>query len=70
MRRYIISKKVGKKIRTFRSHRGLTQEDVAEKLGMHVSTLGRIERGESNPPLQTLNKIAQVLKVKPREILP
>jgi len=43
---------------------------VAEKSGMHLSTLGRIERGESNPPLQTLNKIAQALKVKPKEIFP
>jgi len=48
----------------------LTQEDIADKSGMHVSTLGRIERGESNPPLQTLNKIAQILKVKLKEILP
>ena len=70
MRRYIISKKVGRKIRITRRQKGLTQEDVAEKSGMHVSTLGRIERGESNLPLQTLNKIAQVLKVKPKEILP
>ncbi|EKD47577.1 MAG: hypothetical protein ACD_65C00376G0005 [uncultured bacterium] len=53
-----------------RRQKGFTQEEVADKSGMHVSTLGRIERGESNPPLQTLNKIAQVLRVKPKEILP
>lgn len=70
MRRYVISKKVGKKIKTIRRQKGFTQEEVADKSGMHVSTLGRIERGESNPPLQTLNKIAQVLRVKPKEILP
>ena len=70
MRRYVISAKVGKRIRSIRRHKGFTQEDVAYKSGMHVSTLGRIERGESNAPLQTLNKIAQVLKVKPKEILP
>lgn len=70
MRRYVISKKVGKKIKTIRRQKGFSQEEVADKSGMHVSTLGRIERGESNPPLQTLNKIAQVLRVKPKEILP
>ncbi len=70
MRRYVISKKVGKKIMAIRRQKGFTQEEVADKSGMHVSTLGRIERGESNPPLQTLNKIAQVLRVKPKEILP
>ena len=70
MRRYVISKKVGKKIRIIRRKKGITQEEIADKSGMHVSTLGRIERGESNPPLQTLNKIAQALRVKPKEILP
>jgi len=70
MRRYIISKKVGKKIRIVRKQKNLTQEEVADVSGLHVSTLGRIERGESNPPLQTLNKIAQALKVKPKDILP
>lgn len=70
MRRYVISKKVGKQIKRIRRQRGYTQEDIADKSGMHVSTLGRIERGEINPPLQTLNKIAQALKVKTKEILP
>ena len=70
MRRYVISKRVGKKIRIIRRKKGITQEEIADKSGMHVSTLGRIERGESNPPLQTLNKIAQALRVKPKEILP
>ncbi len=70
MRRYVISKRVGKKIKTIRKQKGITQEEIADKSGMHVSTLGRIERGESNPPLQTLNKIAQALRVKPKEILP
>jgi len=68
MRRYVISKRVGKSIRKIREQRNLTQEDVADKAGLHVSTLGRIERGESNPPLQTINKIAQILKAKPKDL--
>lgn len=70
MRRYVISKKVGKQIRRIRKEKGYTQEDIAYKSRMHVSTFGRIERGEINPPLQTLNKIAQALKIKTKEILP
>jgi transcriptional regulator with XRE-family HTH domain len=46
----------------------MTQEELADKVGIHLSTLGRIERGESNPPLQTVNKIAQALKIKPKEL--
>ena len=68
MRRYKIARSVGGKIKIIRQKNKLTQEDVADKAGIHVSTLGRIERGESNPPLQTINKIAEVLRVKPKEL--
>lgn len=68
MREYKISKKVGGKIRLARRKAGMTQEDLAEKVGVHLSTLGRIERGESNPPLQTINKIARGLSTKPKEL--
>ena len=68
MRRYKIARSVGRKIRVIRRKGKLTQEDIADKVGIHVSTLGRIERGESNPPLQTINKIAGVLHVKPKEL--
>lgn len=70
MRRYKIAQSVGKRIRINRKKKKMTQEAVAESAGIHVSTLGRIERGESNAPLQTINKIAQVLRVKPKELLP
>lgn len=69
MRRYKISQRVGKKIRIIRKKKGLTQEEVADGADIHLSTLGRIERGEANAPLQTLNKIAQALKVRPKELL-
>lgn len=64
MRRYVISQKIGRKLRLAREKKNFTQEEVANRAKIHVSTLGRIERGESNPPLQTLGKIAQVVGVK------
>lgn len=69
MRRYKIAQKVGKRIRIVRRENNLTQEELASKVGVHVTTLGRIERGESNPPLQTLNRISQALRVSPKELL-
>lgn len=69
MRRLKITQKVGKKIRIIRKRKNLTQEELASKIKMHVTTLGRIERGESNPPLQTINRIAQSLGINPRELL-
>ncbi len=64
MRRYKIAQVAGKKMRAFRRKLKLSQEEVAARAGMHVTTYGRIERGESNPPIQTINKIASALSVK------
>lgn len=68
MRRYKIAQSVGRKIGLARRRLGLTQEELSDKVGLHVSTLGRIERGESNPPIQTVNRIAQALKLKTKEL--
>lgn len=69
MRRLKIAQKVGKKIRITRRKKNLTQEELASKAKMHVTTLGRIERGESNPPIQTINRIAQSLGINPKNLL-
>lgn len=47
---------------------GFSQEELADRAGMHLSTLGRIERGESNPPVQTVGKIAKALKTSVDEL--
>lgn len=69
MRRYKIAHSIGRRIRLVRRKLGLTQEDLSYRIGIHVSTLGRIERGEMNSPIQTINKIAISLKVKPKDLL-
>lgn len=69
MRRYKIAQKVGKRIRLARKKKALTQEEVSARVGIHVSTLGRIERGEINAPLQTLNRIALAIGAKPKDLL-
>lgn len=68
MKRYKIAQKVGKRIRVLRRKKKFTQEELADKIKIHVSTLGRIERGESNPPLHTLNKIAGALGASLKDI--
>ena len=40
---------LGKRIKERRLEKGLTQEDVAKKLGMGRSNLGHIERGRTKP---------------------
>ncbi len=60
---YKINQKVGKNIKKYRKLRGISQEELADKVKIHYTTLSRIERGESNPPVQTIDKIAKALGV-------
>lgn len=61
--KYKVNEKLGKRIRRARKDRGITQEELADRVGLHYTTISRIERGISNPPVQTINKIARTLRV-------
>jgi transcriptional regulator with XRE-family HTH domain len=63
-------KEVGRRIKIARQKTDLTQVEVAEKAGIHVSYYSRIERGEENPSIEILENIAKALKVKSADILP
>lgn len=62
-------KKFGKRIKRLRKERGMTQEDLAFEIGVDRSYMGFIERGERNPTLGILAKIAKALKVSLSELL-
>jgi transcriptional regulator with XRE-family HTH domain len=62
--------KLGKNIKKTREAIGLTQEHVADKVGIHVSYLSRIERGVVNPSYEIIEQIAKTLKVKSKDIMP
>jgi transcriptional regulator with XRE-family HTH domain len=53
--------KLGSTIRQIRRARRMTQEDLAEIAGVNVKHLGEVERGNGNPTLQFLLKIAGAL---------
>ncbi len=52
-----------------REKKGFSQEDFAEVVGVHRTYIGGIERGERNPTLTTIHKLAKALNVKPSELL-
>lgn len=58
------ARKVGDRIRTERNRLGISQMDFAHLAGMNVANVGRIERGEGNPSLETLVGLARVLDVR------
>ena len=59
---------VGHKIRKVRELRNLTQERVAEQLGMTTSGYSRIERGEVRISIERLEQVANVLGVQPLDL--
>jgi transcriptional regulator with XRE-family HTH domain len=60
---------VNEKIRSIREAKGLTQEQVAEKLGISSSVYGDIERGENDPKLSKLKKIAEAFEIELSELV-
>ena len=44
-----------------RAKAGMTQKELAEKIGMRVSNLSRLENGNGNPSIETLARIARGL---------
>ena len=46
-----------------RKNMGFTQKDLAEFLGISTNHISNIERGVSNPKIETLKKISKVLNV-------
>ena len=63
-----IQAQFGKSIRRLRLKRRLSQERLAELAGMHVTYLGRIERGGQNISLANIEKLARGLRVKPGDL--
>jgi len=53
-----------KKILFLRLDEGLSQEELAARAGMRQSVISRIENGESEPRIATVNKIAKALNRK------
>lgn len=64
------AEKWGRRIRAFRKLKGFTQESFAREIGISVSILGEIERGNRMPSEQLLMKISDVLKTSLDEIAP
>ena len=58
-----MSDSIGEKIRTVRKDAGLTQTQLAERMGTTQQAVYMYERGENSPRIDTVAKIAEALKV-------
>lgn len=63
-----MSNTIGDNIAFFRRKNGLTQKELANKVGLSVSFISHLENGISNPSNESLYKISNVLGVSPNEL--
>jgi len=59
----------GKNLRAARRLAGLTQEQVAERSGVHATEVSRIEAGKRDPKISTLERLAAAVEVPPGKLL-
>ncbi len=62
--------KIGTQVKRVRERALLTQEELANRAGIGLTTLNRIENDRAEPHFRTIRKLAKALSVDPAELLP
>lgn len=63
------NKELAQRIKTFRNRKGFSQEELAEKTGLSLRTIQRIENGETEPRGDSLKRLAHAFDVSSDEII-
>jgi transcriptional regulator with XRE-family HTH domain len=61
--------RLGANLREARERLGFTQEQVADRSGVHATEVSRIERGKRDPKVSTLERLAAAVEVPPSRLL-
>ena len=64
MQREQIQRRLGERIRELRQKRGWTQDEFADRAGLHRAQVGAFENGRMNITLGSLHLVAQTLGVR------
>ena len=54
-----------KRLKKARNDKKISQQELADLVGIHLTNIGRYERGEASPTANILNKLASALEVTP-----
>ncbi|MFF2909777.1 helix-turn-helix domain-containing protein [Paenibacillus sp. NPDC057934] len=55
--------KIGERLRSFRTDKGLTQEELADRADVHFTYVGKLERGEVNFTIESIENIMNALEL-------
>ena len=66
---HIMNKSVGEKLKVLRKSRGLSLEDILQKLQISESTYLRMEKGETATWTSKIDKICEIYQIEPEELL-
>jgi len=61
--------RLGPNLREARLELELTQEQVAERSGVHATEVSRIEAGKRDPRVSTVERLAKAVQVRPGQLL-
>ena len=60
---------IGDRLRDLRKRKLLTQEQLAERSGVGIATIVRVERNQVEPRGSNIRKLAEALSVEPEELV-
>jgi DNA-binding XRE family transcriptional regulator len=63
-----VRKRFGDRIRALRNDRGWSQEELADRAGLHRTYIGSVERGEQNLSLVNIERLAATLGISLAEL--
>ena len=61
--------RIGVRIRKLREEQGISQQALADAIGVQQSTISEIERGSNQPSWKTLHKLAQFFDMQPGQLI-
>lgn len=64
-----IRRKFGQRVRALRRERGWSQEEFADRAGLHRTYVSAVERGVRNPTLTVIERLAAALNISISELL-
>lgn len=64
-----VQRSIGQALRQYRTGAGVSQLELAARSGVHSTYISNIERGQRNPGLHTLERLAEALAVPASELL-